>query len=146
MGWSFRKRIKVLPGVHINIGKKGISTSIGGKGGSVNLSRRGTRVTNSIPGTGISHSSFYAKPGSQRENQITPARKPSKIGASIGAVLVFLLVSAVANLFLILATTLLTGPETGSGIGYLIASLGSLYLGFTAARRHYRKALGTLQD
>jgi hypothetical protein len=44
MGWSYRKRIKVLPGIHLNISKRGISTTIGKRGASVNFSSSGTRV------------------------------------------------------------------------------------------------------
>ncbi|WP_153098774.1 DUF4236 domain-containing protein [Paraburkholderia hayleyella] len=50
MGWSFRKSIKIAPGIRINFSKSGISTSFGGKGFTYNT--RG-RVTISIPGTGI---------------------------------------------------------------------------------------------
>ncbi|MGF6976541.1 hypothetical protein QFZ94_004991 [Paraburkholderia sp. JPY465] len=50
MGWSFRKSIKVAPGIRINLSKSGVSTSIGGRGFTYNT--RG-RVTASIPGTGI---------------------------------------------------------------------------------------------
>lgn len=50
MGWSFRKRIKIAPGIRINLSKSGISTSIGGRGFTYNT--RG-RITTSIPGTGI---------------------------------------------------------------------------------------------
>ena len=35
MGWRFRKRIKILPGIHINLSKSGISTNVGVKGASV---------------------------------------------------------------------------------------------------------------
>ncbi|MQR01118.1 DUF4236 domain-containing protein [Glaciimonas soli] len=52
MGWSFRRTIKIVPGVRINLSKSGISTSIGGKGLTYNT--RG-RLTTSIPGTGIRH-------------------------------------------------------------------------------------------
>ncbi|AIY40561.1 serine protease [Collimonas arenae] len=50
MGWSFRRTIKIAPGVRINLSKSGVSTSIGGKGFTYNT--RG-RLTTSIPGTGI---------------------------------------------------------------------------------------------
>ncbi|WP_248112039.1 DUF4236 domain-containing protein [Ralstonia pseudosolanacearum] len=50
MGWSFRKSVKVAPGIRVNFSKSGISTSIGVKGLTYNT--RG-RVTASIPGTGI---------------------------------------------------------------------------------------------
>jgi hypothetical protein len=44
MGWSYRKRIKVLSGIHLNVSKRGISTTIGKRGASVNFSSSGTRV------------------------------------------------------------------------------------------------------
>ena len=50
MGWSFRKSVKIAPGIRVNFSKSGISTSIGVKGLAYNT--RG-RVTASIPGTGI---------------------------------------------------------------------------------------------
>ena len=56
MGFRFRKQIKLLPGVRLNISKSGISTSIGTRGATVNFSKRGTRTTFGIPGTGISYS------------------------------------------------------------------------------------------
>ncbi|MHC6050771.1 DUF4236 domain-containing protein [Ralstonia solanacearum] len=50
MGWSFRRSVKIAPGIRLNFSKSGISTSIGVKGLTYNT--RG-RVTASIPGTGI---------------------------------------------------------------------------------------------
>jgi hypothetical protein len=58
MAFRFRKRIKLLPGVWLNVGKTGISTSVGGDGVTVNYyGKRGTRTTLSAPGTGLSYSS-----------------------------------------------------------------------------------------
>lgn len=62
MGWRFRKSFKVLPGVRLNVGKKGISTSIGPKGAKVNIGPNGTRFTASIPGTGLSYTTRLDKP------------------------------------------------------------------------------------
>jgi hypothetical protein len=53
MAWSFRRRIKIIPGVHMNLSKKGISTSIGVKGASVTLGQNGAYINTSIPGTGL---------------------------------------------------------------------------------------------
>lgn len=53
MGLYFRKRIKILPGVHMNISKSGTSWSVGPRGAKVNFGKRGTYVTTGIPGTGI---------------------------------------------------------------------------------------------
>lgn len=53
MGLYFRKRIKILPGLHMNVSKSGTSCSIGARGVKVNFGKRGTYVTTGIPGTGI---------------------------------------------------------------------------------------------
>ncbi len=46
MGWSYRKRIRLVPGVHLNISRKGVNTTIGRRGASVNFSSKGTRINN----------------------------------------------------------------------------------------------------
>lgn len=56
MGFRFRKRIKILPGIWFNLSKSGISTSIGGKGVTVNLKDGKTKTTVGLPGTGMSYS------------------------------------------------------------------------------------------
>jgi hypothetical protein len=54
MGFSFRKRIKILPGAHINLSKSGVSTSIGTRRRlTLNLGKRGMRSAASIHGIGI---------------------------------------------------------------------------------------------
>ena len=63
MGLRYRKRIKVAPGVHLNLSKSGVSTSVGKPGATVNFSGRGTKVTTGIPGTGISYSTMTKKRG-----------------------------------------------------------------------------------
>ena len=56
MAFRFSKRIKIAPGVRLNVSKSGLSTSIGGRGGTVNLSSKGVRTTVGIPGSGMSWS------------------------------------------------------------------------------------------
>jgi len=50
MAWSYRKRIKIIPGVHLNFSKGGISTTIGVKGASINFNKSGTTLSTSILG------------------------------------------------------------------------------------------------
>jgi hypothetical protein len=50
----FRKSIKIIPGVKINLSKSGVSTTIGGKGLSANIGGRGAYLNTGIPGTGVS--------------------------------------------------------------------------------------------
>ena len=53
MAWNYRRRIKIIPGVYMNLSKNGISTSIGVRGASVTLGKSGTYVNTSIPGIGL---------------------------------------------------------------------------------------------
>ncbi|KRD10072.1 hypothetical protein ASE21_10135 [Flavobacterium sp. Root901] len=53
MAWSFRKRIKVIPGVHLNLSKSGISTSIGVKGASITFGKSGNYLNTTVPVLGI---------------------------------------------------------------------------------------------
>jgi hypothetical protein len=57
MGVRFRQRVKLFPGVHLNVSRGGVSVSIGGPGGTVNIDKRGkVKATVGIPGTGLSYS------------------------------------------------------------------------------------------
>ena len=56
MAFRFRKSIKILPGVRVNLSQKGISSvSIGKRGATVNINDKGTKITLGIPGTGLSY-------------------------------------------------------------------------------------------
>lgn len=55
MGFRFYRRIRVLPGLRLNLSKTGISTSIGRRGAWLTFSRKGTRATVGLPGTGLSY-------------------------------------------------------------------------------------------
>lgn len=54
MGFRFRKSVKILPGVRVNLGLNGASVSVGPRGASVSIGKRGVYANTSIPGTGIS--------------------------------------------------------------------------------------------
>jgi len=41
MGFRFRKRIRIVPGLWLNASKSGISASIGGHGATLNVNRNG---------------------------------------------------------------------------------------------------------
>lgn len=55
MGFRFSRRIKVAPGVRLNISNSGVSTSVGRKGAWLTFGSRGTRSTVGVPGTGVSY-------------------------------------------------------------------------------------------
>ncbi len=48
-----------MPGVRVNLTKKGVSSvSVGKNGARVNVGKKGTRTTVGLPGTGLSYSSY----------------------------------------------------------------------------------------
>lgn len=83
----FRKSIKLLPGVRVNLSNSGISTSVGPKGASVNLKPgRKTRATVSLPGTGLSHTETIGgtpSPAPLADSAPAPVDQAPPIWASI---------------------------------------------------------------
>src|SRR5579872_2601206 len=78
MGWRFRRGVRVLPGVRLNISKRGISSvSIGRRGLTLHVGRRGTKETIGLPGTGIS----YTTP----VQHLPQAEHPGPVAASNGS-------------------------------------------------------------
>ena len=55
MGFRFRKRLRILPGLWLNLSKRGGSLSVGGRGATVNLNSKGVQQTIGIPGSGVSY-------------------------------------------------------------------------------------------
>lgn len=55
MGWRFRKRKRIVPGMTLNLGKRGGSLSLGRRGASLNVGRRGPTGTVTLLGTGLSY-------------------------------------------------------------------------------------------
>lgn len=55
MGFRFQKRIKLLPGVSVNLSKSGVSTSLGPRGARVTYGHGQRRTTVGLPGSGLSH-------------------------------------------------------------------------------------------
>lgn len=80
MGLRFRKSIKILPGVKVNISKKGISSiGLGKSGASINLNKKGIRTNIGIPGTGISYSKYHPnKKPAEKELEQEPPYSPIK--------------------------------------------------------------------
>lgn len=71
MGLRFRRSIRVLPGIRINLSRSGLSTSVGVRGAHVTLGHGKVRETVGVPGSGVSYtttqstrSEAYSAPGS----------------------------------------------------------------------------------
>jgi hypothetical protein len=65
VGFRFSRRIKIAPGVRINIGLKGASVSVGPRGASITAGRKGIYANASIAGTGLSYRERLDKPKRQ---------------------------------------------------------------------------------
>lgn len=81
MPLRFRRRIKIFPGVHLNISRSGISTSLGVRGVSVTIGKRGKYLNTGIPGTGVSWRTKIDSQSSMQVaaapiSQVTPALTP----------------------------------------------------------------------
>ena len=55
MGFRFSRRIRIAPGIRLNLSKSGISTSIGTRGAWMTFGRGRRRTTVGLPGTGLSY-------------------------------------------------------------------------------------------
>jgi hypothetical protein len=55
VGWRFQRRRKLLPGVTLNVGKRGPGISAGPRGAKASIGPRGVGATLTLLGTGLSH-------------------------------------------------------------------------------------------
>lgn len=94
MGLRFRRRIKIAPGLHLNVSRSGVSTSLGGPGATVNAGGvLGARVTVGLPGSGLSYSEALSD-SLQQSMELRRGRVWSAIGLIlIGAVLLSCIVA-----------------------------------------------------
>lgn len=53
MPLRFTRRVSIIPGLRVNLGKHGASVSIGHRGAWYTVGPRGRRATLGIPGTGL---------------------------------------------------------------------------------------------
>lgn len=91
MGFRFQRRIKIAPGIAINLSKSGISASVGPRGLKYRVGSDGQdRVTASIPGTGISYSTSGPLTGS---NETPGQTEPTPSGR--GRMVIWLLIALV---------------------------------------------------
>jgi uncharacterized protein DUF4236 len=58
MGLRFRRYVRILPRVRLNVGLKSVSVSLGGRGFHYTMGAKGRRVTAGIPGTGLSWTEY----------------------------------------------------------------------------------------
>ena len=77
MAFRLFRRIKIAPGITINLSKSGLSASAGMRGARVTLGPRGVRRTVGIPGTGVSYSESSSIGGSPKRTRRSSNTRPT---------------------------------------------------------------------
>lgn len=89
----FRRRIKIAPGVHLNVGKSSVGVRVGGRGYGISTNTKtGTRASVGLPGTGISYSTKVGGKGRRGTTQaqtIGPGTSLGCLGFAALGVIVF---------------------------------------------------------
>ena len=101
MTFRFQRRIRIAPGIRVNLGKRGASLSVGPRGLSTTVGTRGVRRTVSLPGTGMSWSVKEPLPAKHRQHPVRGLFKSLLIilaGTLTGLFVAFLLIGALINL------------------------------------------------
>jgi uncharacterized protein DUF4236 len=75
MALRFRRRIRLMPGIHLNFGTRGMSISAGVRGASITAGPRGVYLNAGIPGTGLSFRERLS--GATRARSSSPRASPS---------------------------------------------------------------------
>ena len=77
MSFRFQRRIKILPGLRLNVSKTGFSWTVGTRGASV-TARDGKLTGNvGIPGTGLSYRKRLDLPSQDQVDQDQPRPPPA---------------------------------------------------------------------
>lgn len=79
MAFRFWRRVKIAPGVSLNLSKSGGSLSFGPRGAKYTVGSRGTRQTVGIPGTGMYYTTTQSRrsPKSRGRSSQPPAPQPA---------------------------------------------------------------------
>lgn len=99
---GFRQRIKIAPGVTVNVGKTGGSVRLGPRGAGITTGTSGTRASATIPETGISLEHQISKPTARRGKAAAPDAPPNRAAALlVGAMILAIAAGLVWAVFAI---------------------------------------------
>jgi len=79
MSFRFWRRVRILPGLTLNLSKSGASLSVGPPGAKLTFGPKGTRATVGIPGTGMYYTTKMprAKTAGNRSAPVQPVSLPN---------------------------------------------------------------------
>lgn len=106
MAWGFKKRLKIAPGIHLNVGKTGVSTRIGPRGAGVTLGKQGIHASATAPGTGLSVRKRIGAPQPGQMQDAEPATDmPAKSSGKVFLIILGI-IGAAFSLLMILGAIL----------------------------------------
>lgn len=79
MGFRFSKRIRLMPGVRLNVGLRGLSVSAGPRGASLTVGSKGVHGNVGLPGTGLSYRTRLDTPPGRKgagRHEVAPVSGP----------------------------------------------------------------------
>lgn len=79
----YRNRIKLAPGININLSKSGISTTVGPTGASVNIGKSGAYLNTGIPGTGLYNRTKISSSQKKSLNNNTVSNNKTQVGVKL---------------------------------------------------------------
>lgn len=94
MSLRFRRRVRLLPGIRLNLGLHGAGLSVGPRGFHVGVNRLGRYASMGIPGTGLYAVHHFRGPSEEH---------PNVAGNAAGLVLAILAAAAVLAVLAVLA-------------------------------------------
>ncbi len=84
MGFRLQRRIKIAPGLNLNISKRGLGISAGPRGAKVSIGPSGGRASVGVPGTGMRYE-VRSSSGSHKKAAPAPRSRTTAPGASAAA-------------------------------------------------------------
>lgn len=90
MAIRFRRSMKIMPGVRLNVSKRGGSISVGPRGAKMTLGTSGVRATAGLPGSGLSVTKKLNKSTRQQTSTATPETLSVSVSVDENGNLLFL--------------------------------------------------------
>ena len=89
MSFRFQRRIKILPGLRLNVSKTGISWTVGTRG--VSVTARDGKLTGNlgVPGTGLSYRKRLEFPDNESPTSTTGSSVQPKARSSVLLIVIF---------------------------------------------------------
>jgi len=94
MGFRLFRRIKILPGITLNLSKSGVSVSAGVRGAHVTVGSKGVRQTVGLPGSGIFYTQ-YEKHGSKPASNSPSTASDNQVEGSNNVLLILFLLAVI---------------------------------------------------